>query len=574
MDATSLLNAAAPAVLLAETTPFVLVSWWKALLVVATFAGWAWFISTVADKHAARFYLPREQWNLAYMVTGLLAIAVILANPVHSIWGFFVAWPVAVLLLAVPPLVYVQKANSDERVPEEHRITLNISQWAAERKVAKEARKAGRVELAIVKPDGVTLQPPEQETPEFVVRTTAEKVYIDGVSARAQKIELLPAGDKGYAVAHTVDGVRTVVGEPMAPAEAMRVIAFWQTASGLEAGERRRQVGEPDVSRDGDRHHLRVITSGGQQGLKMTIVVDPAKSVRRTPENLGLLPMQMQLMEELAGEGSGVVLLAAPRGMGRTTQLYTALKLHDAYTSNIQTLELEPQDTLEGIRQNVWSPTADAADHGTMLRSIIRRDPDVVGVAELLDEGTANEIARGDTQTTRVYASLAADSAVVAVAKYVQVVGDPAAAAASLKGVLAGKLVRRLAETSREAYVPSPDMLKKLGLSADKVGTLYRHREMVEVNKKVVPCPESGGTGYVGQIGVFEVFRIGDEERGLIERNELQQLGAAFRKQGLPTIQQAAIARLVEGVTDVDEVVRVTVPAKKPQAAKPAPAPA
>jgi type II secretory ATPase GspE/PulE/Tfp pilus assembly ATPase PilB-like protein len=573
VDLTQLLLVPAPSAVLADMSAFVLASWWKAIIFVAMFAVWGWFVSSVADKHAARFYLPREKWNLVYMVSALLAVAVIVANPLSGIVAFLVAVPVVALLLAVPPFMYVQMANKDERVPEEHRLTMNMASYMEARKTAKEAKHAARVQLAIVKPDGMTMEAPDEGTAEMIVRAAAEKLYIDGVANRAQKIELLPAGDKGYAIAHTVDGLRSVMGEPMAPQDAMRVIAFWQTASGLEVGERRRQVGEPDVSKSGDRHHLRVVTSGGQQGLKLTLVVDPAKAVRRKSDNLGMLPHQMELLRKLVEDGTGVVLLAAPKGMGRTTLLYTVLKMHDAYTSNIQTIELEQQDTLEGIRQNLWSPTGGGPDHATLLRSILRRDPSVVGVAEVVDEATAVEAAKGDIEHARVYLSIAADSALQAVEMYRRAVHDNALAAKALRGVVAGKLVRALAKSSREAYVPSPDMLKKLGLSPEKVKTLYRHRTHVEVNKKLVPCPESGGTGFVGQMGVFEIYNIGGEEKAAIEQGDMNALATAFRKQGLPTVQQAAIVRAVEGETSVDEVIRVTVGGSKSKpAASPKPA--
>ncbi len=570
MDLTQLLLAPAPSALLADMSAFVLASWWKAIIFVAMFAGWGWFVSSVADKHAARFYLPREKWNVVYMVTALVAVAVIIVNPLTGLVAFLVAFPVVALLLAVPPFMYVQMANKDERVPQEHRLTLNFAQWAEARKTAKEAKHAARVQLMIVKPDGITMDPPEEGTADMIVRAAAEKLYIDGIAGRAQKIELIPAGDKGYGVAHTVDGLRAVIGEPLSPQDAMRVIAFWQTASGLEAGERRRQVGEPDVSKGGERHHLRVISSGGQQGLKLTLVVDPAKAVRRKGDALGLLPQQKELLRKLVEDGTGIVLLAAPKGMGRTTMMYTVIKMHDAYTSNIQTVELEQQDTLEGIRQNVWSPTGGGPDHATLLRSILRRDPSVVAVAEVVDEATAVEAAKGDLDNTRVYLSIPAESALQAVEIYRRALHDNALAAKSLRGVMAGKLVRALAKSSREAYVPSPDMLKKLGLSPEKVKTLYRHRTHVEVNKKMIPCPESGGTGFIGQIGVFELFDIGAEEKAAIEQGDTNALAVAFRKQNMPTIQQAALVRAVEGETSVDEVIRVTVGASK---SKPASSP-
>src|SRR6185369_8361824 len=90
----------------------------------------------------------------------------------------------------------------------------------------------------------------------------------------------------------------------------------------------------------------------------------------------------------------GIVLLAAPATMGRTTTFYAIMKLHDAYTQNVQTVEFDIQDAIEGVKQNKFDPTAEGAEHATLVRSILRRDPDVVGVAEMTDEATAKEICR------------------------------------------------------------------------------------------------------------------------------------------------------------------------------------
>src|SRR5205085_10140609 len=119
----------------------------------------------------------------------------------------------------------------------------------------------------------------------------------------------------------------------------------------------------------------------------------------------------------------GVVLLAAPADGGRTTTLYSVLKMHDAYTSNVQTVEMEPQDSLEGVRQNPFEAAGEGPEYSTFVRSILRRDPQVVGIAEMPDEQTAKEIARVDTERTRIYLSLRTDNVMTALQAWATAVG-------------------------------------------------------------------------------------------------------------------------------------------------------
>src|SRR6185295_12999365 len=190
------------------------------------------------------------------------------------------------------------------------------------------------------------------------------------------------------------------------------------------------------------RHKVRVTSIGAQAGMRLLMLMDPEAQVKRKPADLGLLEPQMAELKKLVEDAHGVVLLAAPLDSGRTTSMYTIVKMHDAYTKNVQTIEIDIQDALEGIRQNKFDPQADGAEFSTLVRSILRRDPDVVGVAELPDAPTAKEIARADQERTRTYVSLKADSSLDGIRIWAKAVGDPEMAAKCLRGAISQRLLR------------------------------------------------------------------------------------------------------------------------------------
>lgn len=542
----------------------VLVSWWKPILLLLPFVGWAWLVSTIFDKHAQRFYLGREKWSAIHMVFAAAALAGALLLPLGGFLGILVAFVLVTAILALDVVIFVAVANRDERVPETAHLKLDFSSMQEARAAKAAAKQMGTVSLTIAGPSKISVKPPEKDSPDYAVRVTAEEIVIDALTKRAHEVVIAPAKQNTYAIALTVDGVRQA-GEPIPAQDAIAIIDFWKSCAELDVKDRRRKlVGRVTVGNEALQHELKLVTSGSQGGMKLEMVVDPAKSVQRPLRDLGLLDPQIEAVRSLAAENRGVVLLTAPPDNGRTTMLYAMVGLHDAYTSNVQTLEHEVEASLEGVRQVPFDPSAEGAEFSVQLRSMLRRDPDVVGVGELPDVDTAREVSRADLDRTRIYVSMRGDGALAAVQTWVKAVGDPKAAADGLTAVVAGKLIRKLCENCRVQYAPPPEMIKKLGLPADKVKQLYKKGGQVLIRNKPEVCPVCNGIGYFGQIGVFEVYPIGPEERKLIADGNLSGLRAAFRKSGLPSLQQAAILRAVEGATSVEEVTRITAPPKPP----------
>ena len=548
---------------------FTLVAWWKALVLLVPFIAWGWFISAVCDKHATTYHLDNQKWNTIHMVVGLVALVVALVIPGEA--AFFIALPAVIVLLVADIAVFVVMANRDERVPEHKHLRFNaksLKSKADSKKASKKQTKGS--ELGIRRPDKSTVAVPDRDSPEYEVRVQAEQLVLRARAARATQLDILPTGkDNSYAATFLVDGVRQP-GETFPAPAAAALIDFWKSAGNLDVNDRRRKLAaDLNIVQFEHPTPIRLTTSGSQAGMRLSILFEPKDQVRREVGDLGLLDAQREALDAMV-DTNGIVLLAAPPDGGRTTLLYTVIKLHDAYTRNVQTVEIDVQDTIEGVKQTAFDPSAEGQEYSKLVRSILRRDPDVVGVAELPDGDTAKEAAAADHDRTRTYISMRADSALSALQLYIKAVGDPKEAAAGLRGIVAQRLVRKLCTNCRVPYTPQPDTLKKLGLPADKVSQLYKKGGQVLIKNKPEVCPACGGVGYVGQEGILEVYDISQTDRALIAEGNLTALRAELRKKRLPSIQQAALKKAAEGVTSVEEVLRVTAEQPKQSRKKPA----
>jgi type II secretory ATPase GspE/PulE/Tfp pilus assembly ATPase PilB-like protein len=532
----------------------ILVSFIKPPLVLAAVLGWAWVVATIYDKDAQRWYFKRSVWNLAHLAAALVAVAAFVLSP-----SFLIGFPALVAILGADLVAYYVMRNRDDRVPAAHKWSLKaLASYREGAKSRKEQKLARGVTLELVGPRG-PVRAPEKGTPEFDIRIATEAVLIDAIERRASEVEIVPKSEAAYGLAFLVDGVAQQ-GEALPKAQAVAVISVLKAAAGLDIEDfRRKQQGDMEVGMSGARQRVRVIASGGASGVRAQVRFDPDAQGRFTVDKLGLLEAQSAEVATIVQDGLGVVLVSSPSRSGRTATLYALAKQHDAYISNIQTLEVEPAGAMEGVRHNKFDPAADGPDYAATLRSILRRDPDVVVVGDMPDAATAQEIAKADHERARVYAALRADSALAAIQTYAKAVGDPKAAAAGLHGVTCQRLIRKLCTNCRVEYPPPADMLQKLGVPAGKApSTIFRKGGRVLVKNKEEVCPLCQGAGYFGQEGVFEVFGIGDEERSLLAKGDLSGLRSALRKKRLPFIQEVAVQKLLQGVTSVEEVVRIS----------------
>lgn len=570
---------------LADATAYVLVSWWKPIILALPLLVWAWYVSTVLDKHAARFNLPRKRWNAVHLSVGTVAVGISFVLPVFlplsGIVSTLVVFALASMVLGVDAGVFTMLHNKDERVGEDNKVKIDFSELAAKREAAKAKKQQGTVSMHITRADKTTLDAPDKETPEFDLRVKAEELYGQAMSVRSSRLDIEPVGGSGEnttfgAFAH-IDGVRTPI-EQLSAQSAVRLIDFWKSAGLQDLGDRRKKqishifVGVGDVSKQ-----VRVTTQGGKAGPMLSLLIEPQIQVRREFEDLGLVEAQQELIRGWSLERGGIVLVSLPPDNGLTTTMYATLRLHDAYTNVVQSIELDIRDTVEGVRQGEFDPLAEGPSHANTVRSVLRRDPDIVAVTELLSPETAQEILNSDLERSRVYVGLRADNAIMAIRQFQKAAGDPEKVAKHLKGVISGKLARKLCENCRVAYPPTPDLIKKLGLPQGRVKQLFKKSGQVIPQNKNQPetCPVCRGTGYLGRVGIYETYPINDEARAAIEKENWDALRTELRKhKELPPFQTSAVRTVVSGQTSVEELARITAPPAKPQKKPAAKAPA
>ena len=314
----------------------------------------------------------------------------------------------------------------------------------------------------------------------------------------------------------------------------------------LDIAERRLpQDGRVNVQYQGKSIDLRVSTLPTHFGEKVVLRVLGGVSAPNVTR-VGLSPEQQLMLESAIAQPQGMILVTGPTGSGKTTTLYALLAKHHRPEINIITVEDPIEYRLAGINQ-VQINTKSGLTFASVLRSILRQDPDVILVGEMRDKETSEIAFQAAMTGHMVLSTLHTNSAVAAVSRLFDMGVDPSIVATSLTMVMAQRLLRRICDDCREAYEPDPQVLARVGLGADHA-PVYRG----------AGCSACGGTGFSGRVGIFEIFRPTNTIRRLInDKASESEIRNAARQAGLVLLRDDALAKILSGLTSPDEVLRV-----------------
>ncbi|MDX5298722.1 MAG: Flp pilus assembly complex ATPase component TadA, partial [Gammaproteobacteria bacterium] len=234
-------------------------------------------------------------------------------------------------------------------------------------------------------------------------------------------------------------------------------------------------------------------------------------------------------------------------GSGKTTTLYASITEINDRSRNILTVEDPIEYNLPGIGQTQVNPKVDMT-FARGLRAILRQDPDVVMIGEIRDLETAEIAVQASLTGHLVLSTLHTNTAVGAITRLVDMGIEPFLISSSLVGIIAQRLVRVLCSHCKEAYEASPEHCAFMQQDATHPPTIYR----------AVGCPECNHLGYRGRRGIYEVVEVDEGLRTLIHRRAGEmELEQAARRLG-PSIHADGVAKILEGVTTIEEVLRVT----------------
>ena len=267
-------------------------------------------------------------------------------------------------------------------------------------------------------------------------------------------------------------------------------------------------------------------------------------------EDLGLDEEKLVRFDKLIRYSHGMILVTGPTGSGKTTTLYAALTRVDSPELNIITIEDPVEYKLSGISQIQVEPKKNVT-FSLMLRSIVRQDPDIIMIGEIRDAETAAMAVQSALTGHLMFSTLHTNDSAGAIARLLDLGVEPFLISSALLAVLAQRLVRRVCGRCAVPDDVSPDKLRTLGISDERL----RNARLV----KGKGCEACMGTGYKGRIGIFELLAVDDAVGRLVNRRassaEVREEGI---RGGLTLLRADGAAKALAGITTVEEIIRVT----------------
>jgi len=382
------------------------------------------------------------------------------------------------------------------------------------------------------------------------VKKLLNLVLLQAIRDKASDIHFEPF-ESEYKMRYRIDGVLYEMIPPpkyIAAALSSRI----KVMANLDIAERRLpQDGRISLTVQGNPVDLRVSVLPTMFGESVVLRVLDRSQVSFDLEKLGLREAEIKTFGQLIHKPNGIVVVTGPTGCGKTTTLYSALSELNTIDRKIITTEDPVEYDLDGLIQVQMKPDI-GLTFARCLRSILRQDPDVVLVGEVRDLETAEIAAQASLTGHLVFTTLHTNDAPSSVARLLDLGVEPFLITATIEGICAQRLVRRICMSCRTAYQPDESQLKELGLTEEEVrGKKFYFGK---------GCNRCNGTGYRGRVGIFEIMLFNDEIRDLImNRASTNVLRVAAQKNGMRLLRSNGLTAIYDGTTSLDEVVKETI---------------
>jgi len=378
-------------------------------------------------------------------------------------------------------------------------------------------------------------------------------VLIKGISAGASDIHIQPE-ESGVRVRYRVDGVlqdSTKIPRTIAAPVTSRI----KVMASLDIAEKRKpQDGRIDLTLDKKRYELRVSCLPVIFGEKIVMRVAEQDGGLVGLPKLGFSEDALKAIEAGIVRPYGMILVVGPTGSGKSTTLYSILDRVNTPEKNIITVENPVERKMAGLSQVDIGSDRSPLTFATALRSILRQDPNVIMIGEIRDHETALIAAEASLTGHLVLSTLHTNDAPGAVTRLIDMEIEPFLISSCLILVISQRLCRRLCTDCKQPYEVEGNHLARLGFK-----TMEGSTEKIPIFKaKPGGCSVCRGRGYKGRIGVFEILVMSDEIRALtLKRASSMEIREQATKLGMVPMLQDALAKILQGVTTVEEVLRV-----------------
>jgi type IV pilus assembly protein PilB len=370
------------------------------------------------------------------------------------------------------------------------------------------------------------------------------------VKSRASDIHVEPQ-ELQTRVRYRIDGIlheKVILPKKVHDAVVSRI----KIMSALKIDERRLpQDGRLNFSVGTAEIDLRVSTLPTVFGEKVVMRLLPKSNKAPTLSELGIRAGGLKALETQILRPHGIILMTGPTGSGKTTSLYSILSKLSSGKVNIVTIEDPVEYQIPGVNQ-VQVNTQVGLTFATALRSFLRQDPNVILVGEIRDRETAELAIQAALTGHEVFSTLHTNSAAGALPRMMDMGAEPFLVASAINCIVGQRILRKVCAHCRVAYNPPPEVVENI---KQVLGKLVPAK--IELFKGQ-GCAECGNTGYLGRVGVYEVLVVSEKiTRLILERSTSADIEKQAVEEGMVTMKQDGYLKALEGVTTLEEVLRV-----------------
>ena len=383
------------------------------------------------------------------------------------------------------------------------------------------------------------------------------KELVADMAVRRSERMVLDYTQGGVGVKHLVDGVWQN-GESRDRESGDVMLAVMKQLANLDITERRKkQEGKFGAKYEGVNYLCPFVSQGVQTGERVLMeLLGGAQAKLLTYDDLGMRDKLKTQWSELMALDEGLLVIAAPPEGGLTTLTDVSIMETDRLMRDFVAVEdaQNPEREIENVALHTYDSNKGETP-ATLLPSLIRTYPNVYIMRDLVNRETAKILLKEVEDNRLLITTVPALEAPEALLRILQKKVPHKDFANLVTAVMCTRLIRKLCETCKVGYEPTPDLLKKLGIPAGKVQQLYRVPKPEELDK---PCPNCANVGYVGRTGLYELLVVNDKVREvLIKQPKIDLLRKAARMAGMRTFQEEAILLVAKGVTSIQEAQRI-----------------
>lgn len=387
------------------------------------------------------------------------------------------------------------------------------------------------------------------DTSESQIIRLVNHIISQSIKARASDIHIEPYQDS-FKIRYRVDGILYDLLTPPRWIQSALVSRIKVMAKLNIAEKRLPQDGRIDVRIGEHDVDIRVSTVPTTYGERVVMRLLNKSGSLLSLSDFGMTETTYNTIERLIKNPNGIILVTGPTGSGKTTSLYAIISAINSPDKNIITIEDPVEYQLKGIGQIQVNRKIDLT-FARGLRSIVRQDPDVILVGEIRDRETAEIAVQSALTGHLVFSTLHTNDSASAVTRLVDIGIEPFLLSSAIKAIIAQRLVRKLCPQCKEPFQPDPDLLKRAGINGEHANGADYHR--------AVGCDACFKTGYKGRMAIFEILEVDEHLKGvMVKTSDANLIKGEAVNEGMTTLRDDGIDKVLRGVTTIEEVLRVT----------------